>query len=46
MSGHLRNKYIPLLYLNPTGFPKYNDRTFPGYIAAYKFTRGDFKSEL
>lgn len=32
--GHLTNKYIPLLYVNPGGLLIYNASTFPGCIAA------------
>ena len=34
ISGHLTKRYIPLLYLNPTGLLMYSARTFPVYITA------------
>lgn len=34
-SGHLTNRYIPLLYLNPGGFFMCSERAFPGYRAAW-----------
>ena len=38
-SGHLTNRYIPLLYLNPGGLVMYSARTFPVYIVACRCTK-------